>query len=1078
MKKPFLIIIMMLSWSLAACDADTKSVSACGDGFLDPAEQCDGAALPVTDCLGLGYYLQFGPLACRDDCSLDLTVCAGRCGDGIVQTLHGEQCDGEHLAGETCGTLGLGQGALACAADCTFDTAGCEVATACGDGSVSDWTGEQCDGENLRGATCASEGLGEGTLGCTDDCTLDPGDCARQPACGDGTLQAWNGEECDGDDAGSKTCANLGLGFYGGHLACTADCRLDFSSCVGFCGDGAVQRWYGEECEGSHLAGQTCESLGLGAGTLACGAGCTFDVSGCDAIPVCGDGVIFPWLGEECDGDNLGGASCRKLGYNGGDLVCSRLTCTFETAACEPYGRCGDGQLQAEHGEHCEGRDLGGASCASLGLGDGVLACAGCRFDTAGCQRQPGCGDGTITGWTGEECDGDDLGGITGCTDLGFHEGPVFCGADCRLDTSFCATYGACGDGVIQAWYGEECDGTDLGEAGSCTALGYYGGALSCTPDCRLDTSRCGALGACGDGVIQAAFGETCDGDDLGGVADCAALGWHDGPVFCGADCRLDTTYCAHYGRCGDGVLQHWFGEECDGANFGGAASCADLGYHEGPLVCGADCRTLLTYCEAFGRCGDGVIQAGFGETCDGAALGNTCVGLGYYGGTPGCTATCALDGDPCERCGDGVLQEAFGEACDGAALGALSCRAAGFWRGQAVCAADCASADHDACVRFVAVSARGQHACALDELGAAWCWGSGGWGQLGQSLMQDAWRPVPVTMPAGRTFVKIAAGYEHTCAIDDLGGAWCWGRNHVGQLGTNSTTASTVPVAVDASQLPVGRTFGAIGLGGIHTCALDNTGKAWCWGFSEYGQLGTGGYHDQSLIPKAVSTGEIFNRLAVGFETVCGLTPSGYAQCWGAYGHARTLNVDPNVNSCSGYNALYGNYTLPYWMQWVQYTALSVGYRNTCVLNPAGAALCSGENSWGQLGDGTTTGACIGIFHGNMIGSVMPGGVTFIRIENNAYDTCALDTTGRVWCWGAQGSGETGLGVVSSSPQTTPAEVLLPPGRFTDISVGFSFACALAETGAVWCWGYNGNGRLGDGTLETRATPVPVSEP
>jgi hypothetical protein len=95
------------------------------------------------------------------------------------------------------------------------------LSTLCGDGAVSQ--GEQCDGEALGGATCASLGFASGTLTCTQ-CHFDTSRCSL---CGDGVINAR--EECDGADLGGRTCA--ALGFTGGTLTCTSACRLSTRTC-------------------------------------------------------------------------------------------------------------------------------------------------------------------------------------------------------------------------------------------------------------------------------------------------------------------------------------------------------------------------------------------------------------------------------------------------------------------------------------------------------------------------------------------------------------------------------------------------------------------------------------------------------------------------------------------------------------------------------------------------------------------------------------------------------------------------------------------------------------------------------
>ena len=174
------------------------------------------------------------------------------------------------------------------------------------------------------------------------------------------------------------------------------------------------------------------------------------------------------------------------------------------SASCSPGGSssgdgaeavCGNGIL--EDGEECDGTDMGNATCASLGYGDGDLECTSeCRMDTSGCTGngtgnnansggQSVCGNGVLE--DGEECDGSDLGGAT-CQSMGFTGGgELSCTASCTLDTSGC--FGTtCGNGVADD--GEECDGNDLKDL-TCTDLGYVGGTLRCSDTCTLDESGC-----------------------------------------------------------------------------------------------------------------------------------------------------------------------------------------------------------------------------------------------------------------------------------------------------------------------------------------------------------------------------------------------------------------------------------------------------------------------------------------------------------------------------------------------------------------------------------------------------------
>jgi hypothetical protein len=210
------------------------------------------------------------------------------------------------------------------------------------------------------------------------------------PRCGDGVID--NAEACDGADLAGQSCQGLGLG--AGTLSCKPDCRYDVSGCVApmaACGDGVAQGV--EACDGSDLLSQTCSSLGLDQGTLGCTASCAFDFSGCVPTPaVCGNGVAE--AAEGCDGADLRGQTCSAVGLTGGTLACTSA-CAFDFTGCVARTPvCGD--AIADSPEACDGVDLGGESCETLGFGAGTLGCtSSCGFDTSGCGAAPGCGGNT-----------------------------------------------------------------------------------------------------------------------------------------------------------------------------------------------------------------------------------------------------------------------------------------------------------------------------------------------------------------------------------------------------------------------------------------------------------------------------------------------------------------------------------------------------------------------------------------------------------------------------------------------------------------------------------------------------------
>ena len=146
----------------------------------------------------------------------------------------------------------------------------------------------------------------------------------------------------------------------------------------------------------------------------------------------------------------------------------------------------------------------------------------------------------------GEDCDGSNLNGKT-CVSLGYSGSGLACDAICELDVSGCDPAVTCGNGSVDL--AEECDGADLG-GDSCDSLGYYGTGLACDGTCHFDTSVCEANGRCGDGNLDVGH-EQCDGADVGGQ-DCTAVNAGIGPLGCTAECLFDLSACVDPEVCDD----------------------------------------------------------------------------------------------------------------------------------------------------------------------------------------------------------------------------------------------------------------------------------------------------------------------------------------------------------------------------------------------------------------------------------------------------------------------------------------------------------------------------------------------
>lgn len=179
----------------------------------------------------------------------------------------------------------------------------------------------------------------------------------------------------------------------------------------------------------------------------------------------------------------------------------------------------------------------------------------------------------------------------------------------------------------------------------------------------------------------------------------------------------------------------------------------------------------------------------------------------------------------------------------------------------------------------FAAVSPAGnEFSCGVTTGHAAYCWGNNYYGQLGDSTMADDSSPVLVIV--GVSFVSLSAGGDggHVCGVTTLGAAYCWGDNGSGQLGVGDSTNRSSPVLVTG-----GLSFGAVSAGNSndYTCGLTSGGAAYCWGYNGDGELGINSTA-KSLTPAAVSGGLTFTAVSAGGQHACALTAGGVAYCWG----------------------------------------------------------------------------------------------------------------------------------------------------------------------------------------------------
>src|SRR5207249_850991 len=259
------------------------------------------------------------------------------------------------------------------------------------------------------------------------------------------------------------------------------------------------------------------------------------------------------------------------------------------------------------------------------------------------------------------------------------------------------------------------------------------------------------------------------------------------------------------------------------------------------------------------------------------------------------------------------------------------------------------------------AVAAGGSHTCMRLPDGTVQCWGQNNFGQLGNGDGSLTSSSVPVPVRDLTTATSVVTGDSHTCALLADGTVQCWGVGDSGQRGDGTfNNISTVPVAVvgmgGAGHLT---NAGAVAARGYHSCALLGDGTVWCWGRNQDGQLGNGiplpappGTQCPSSwcssTPVRVVGITSADAITAGAYHTCALLSDRTVQCWGRNDDGqlgdgtRTSSSTPvRVVGITGAVAVTGGW-----------------WHHTCALLRDGTVQCWGQNDFGQLGNGTTTGS------------------------------------------------------------------------------------------------------------------------
>lgn len=270
---------------------------------------------------------------------------------------------------------------------------------------------------------------------------------------------------------------------------------------------------------------------------------------------------------------------------------------------------------------------------------------------------------------------------------------------------------------------------------------------------------------------------------------------------------------------------------------------------------------------------------------------------------------------------------------------------------------------------------------------------------------------------------VSVVTGYRFSAVIREDGAVAAWGENSQGQLGDGTRGEQLSPVVLALENVEL------LAAGAQHTCALA-AGEAWCWGDNGTGAIGDGTLETRPTPTRVLSN---VQSISAGNGSTCAVQ-EGQAWCWGTITRGRDQVRFGSVGAQS----------------------VAVGFDHACALTTSGRVTCWGDNTYGQLGDGTNVSS-----YSRAVSVLDVANAVQVVVGN--FSTCVRRENGSVACWGILGGG---------TPFSSTRAVEIPIEDATQIDAGGEYSmCAVRRDHSLWCWGL----LVGDGTTERRLRPVRV---
>ena len=330
-------------------------------------------------------------------------------------------------------------------------------------------------------------------------------------------------------------------------------------------------------------------------------------------------------------------------------------------------------------------------------------------------------------------------------------------------------------------------------------------------------------------------------------------------------------------------------------------------------------------------------------------------------------------------------------------------------------------------------------HTCALRASGRARCWGQSGVALPGTATVNEL---------AAFRFIDIDLALDHGCAIDTAHQAWCWGGDFFGELG--SGTIGDPPTATPRL-VTGGHRFVHITTGDSHSCAIDTAGQVWCWGSSEFGQLGDGsggsiGNKSGTPVRAKLQTGTAV-AIAAGESHTCALTSSRQVECWGL-NDSEQIGVPAGIVSQGCSMTFCNREPAVVSRSWTSDppVAIGAGGAQSCALTAAGSVFC-----WGIVTGANLPTDILIIAIPTRVGAT----AAFEAIGVGSAHGCAITKTHEAVCWGNNTSQQLGIGPTSKAIPGGSVLVQNPLASYGSLGLGKFQSCAISDDRLrLYCWG------------------------